>query len=1164
MRLARIEIGRYGHLADIAIDLPAHAPDLHLLVGANEAGKSTTQAALADLLFGFGHRTDYAFRYPERDLRLGAVVESGTSRLTAWRRKGRKDTLRDADDRPIEEAALSRMLAGISRDDFLGQFSLNHERLRAGGQAILAEKDDLGRLLFQAGAGLDRLTERLRRLDLEAGELFAPRASSKAVARGLQRREQARKAMRDAAGSASAFQEAQRALGKATAALDEQRRHLAALRKERERLNRAQRVIPALRVLDALAADITKIGEVPRLPPEFRATLTRAAQGQTEAQRRVAVAQEELAKARDKLGEATVEDAVLARADDIAPLADQIGAIRKADSDLPRRQGELDGLDETIARLLGELGRGDLAPETVASHVPTRETAGRLRRLVEEHGRLGQALDTAREAEAVASRAADRAEEVLAGLPLPADTALLRAALAAAERATGLTERLRRSAEDCARLRDAIVAKRAALVPALPEGLARAALPSAATVQDFEAELAAIDARLEERRRDRDRVEAELAERRAESRALVAAGTAVPPERLNEARERRDRGWRLVRQAHIDGGTADGAAVAEFAGGQLLAEAFEAAMAAADHVADLRFAAAEASARLAESAVAAATLEARRSDLVQRIAEDVSRRARLMERWHGVWPGLTPESPEAMVRWLERLEEIEGLSRDLAATEDLAAALGTAKAGLCRQLAEALAALDSAPAVADDLDELLRLGRECEVVQRERALARSQAAKSLTEKHEAAKAAAAKRADAGRAFDRWRAGWAETMADFNRPPEADPADQPAFLAIWDEIREADAKARSLRHRIAAITADRQAFAERTGALAAELSLDLSGQSVLDVARALVARLAEVRAAAQRRAERQDEVTARQADLDGAQAEEHDRTAEIGDLLGSARARSLDEAWPVVERTEERNRLCEQIRKAEAVLAEAGEGRSQDALRAECGGYDADALPGKVAELTEREQTLIAEVEALSAESGAAQQTLNAFHRAGSAAAEAAEDAAQATTDVVRAAERWIRVQATAVVLRHAIERYRKENEAPLLGRAGALFRALTLGRYGRLAVEHDSGSPQLLAIEAAAERSVPVEGLSDGARDQLFLALRLAAVERALESGIVLPFIADDLFVNFDDDRAAAGLAVLAGLAARTQVLLFTHHRHLAELAERRIAGSFQRTSLGV
>ena len=46
-----------------------------------------------------------------------------------------------------------------------------------------------------------------------------------------------------------------------------------------------------------------------------------------------------------------------------------------------------------------------------------------------------------------------------------------------------------------------------------------------------------------------------------------------------------------------------------------------------------------------------------------------------------------------------------------------------------------------------------------------------------------------------------------------------------------------------------------------------------------------------------------------------------------------------------------------------------------------------------------------------------------------------------------------------------------------------------------------------------------------------------------------LPLVVDDLFITFDDARARAVLNVLGELAKRTQVIVFTHHRHLVELA---------------
>jgi AAA domain len=60
MRLHRLDLLRYGHLTDVMLALPDDAR-LHVVHSANEAGKSTALAAIADALCGFGHRTDYDF-----------------------------------------------------------------------------------------------------------------------------------------------------------------------------------------------------------------------------------------------------------------------------------------------------------------------------------------------------------------------------------------------------------------------------------------------------------------------------------------------------------------------------------------------------------------------------------------------------------------------------------------------------------------------------------------------------------------------------------------------------------------------------------------------------------------------------------------------------------------------------------------------------------------------------------------------------------------------------------------------------------------------------------------------------------------------------------------------------------------------------------------------
>ena len=101
-------------------------------------------------------------------------------------------------------------------------------------------------------------------------------------------------------------------------------------------------------------------------------------------------------------------------------------------------------------------------------------------------------------------------------------------------------------------------------------------------------------------------------------------------------------------------------------------------------------------------------------------------------------------------------------------------------------------------------------------------------------------------------------------------------------------------------------------------------------------------------------------------------------------------------------------------------------------------------------------------------------------------------------------------------------------------------------------MDYDDRDKLVIKGERAGEL-VGVQGMSDGTQDQLYLALRLASIERYLEAKEPLPLILDDVLINFDDRRAAA-LRTLAELGRKTQVIMFTHHLRLVELAQQELA----------
>ena len=172
---------------------------------------------------------------------------------------------------------------------------------------------------------------------------------------------------------------------------------------------------------------------------------------------------------------------------------------------------------------------------------------------------------------------------------------------------------------------------------------------------------------------------------------------------------------------------------------------------------------------------------------------------------------------------------------------------------------------------------------------------------------------------------------------------------------------------------------------------------------------------------------------------------------------------------------------------------------------------------------------------------------------GSGAELAAAERKAAEADLQAASRSWAVLRLAGLMLGQAVARHRAGQQDPLVARAGALFRALTGGGFAGLAQTYDEADTPKLAGQRAGGGLVGIEGMSEGTRDQLYLALRLAYLEDYAGRAEPAPFIGDDLFSTFDEARTGYGLDALAEIGASVQPILFTHHRHVAEIARDRL-----------
>jgi len=136
MKILQLDLVAFGLFTDKTLDFSA--PGLHLLYGANEAGKSTMRRALTHFFFGMPVRTSDAYLHANDKLRIGArLLNSDGEELMCYRRKGRKNTLLDVNNKPIDEESLQTFLGGMKASQFTALCCFDHERLRQGGEDLL-------------------------------------------------------------------------------------------------------------------------------------------------------------------------------------------------------------------------------------------------------------------------------------------------------------------------------------------------------------------------------------------------------------------------------------------------------------------------------------------------------------------------------------------------------------------------------------------------------------------------------------------------------------------------------------------------------------------------------------------------------------------------------------------------------------------------------------------------------------------------------------------------------------------------------------------------------------------------------------------------------------------------------------------------------------------
>ena len=1151
MRLCRLHLLAFGPFTDLVLEFGASGHGIAVVYGPNEAGKSSALRAISDLRFGIPSQSRDNFVHAHPQMRVGGeFVDRQGRTYSLMRRKGRGATLLYADftlQQASETAAPPEVEAlltgGLTKDAYDSMFGLDHQRLREGGEALLKGEGDVGAALFEASAGVRSIPGVLERLDATARKFFMPGARGKnarineALALYESHHDEFRKTQVRPAQWADLFRKHQLAHGE----LSDLEHRQQALNGKLLLIRELRAVAPLLGTLDHATRVLRDLADVTLLPANAPSARAVAESGISEARHNSKAAADEVMRQSRRLDELKPDTAILSLGPAIKRLASQAEAIDQHRREMADAGVDVDSLHAQVGTLAAHIDPRSGAEE-VLKRAPTPAADAGIQRLLQAVELAQQAFDHHRESGRPHSE-----ERVSASVVLPSAESLTALRIAQAEIARNdvTLRRLSTLPGDIKSARRAVASALEAL-GLTDESTLRRVRP----LLDAQIDAALKDGNANATRRSGlmtriDEIAGALPDLVEKRDQLLAQGRVTTREDVERARVHRDSSWALVRGTYID---RTRPAIESDAHGGPLAEVYERAVIAADDLIDELAGDTDRAAQFQAGSERILTLEKDQDELARRL-EDLARdEAARQANWTEMlvaaalpplspavlrdWQALLPPARDALETLRVRLDEFEqsqGVEKALAAR--LRAAI--VATGLANPAEDAL--LGTLSATAAEVDEVVRQrqaaihnaeGKEIERERQrlERVARESQLIAALGASTEAAKAA---------------------MTDLLLSEDSDVSVARARITEFRDLAEASGRllaaqtrARRAEQALSVISSSAATIWESLGQ-SAPADLRVSGERLfarLSVAEGVQAERALVQLSA-----------------DNARKSERDHVATVlrheAVIVGLCQAAAVDSPTQLPEAEENSRRRREaqmEIDRSQAQLALASR-HSVDELRTALADQDPARMDAEEKALAQERSELTEKMRLAREREESTRRDLEAVDASDAAAA--ARDAMERAASGVRAnMGPWIRTKIAHALLSEALKRFRDRAQGPMLTAASRYFERMTRGEFVRL-VSDDSGKEPVLIAQRSRGARVRVEEMSEGTLDQLYLALRLAALDVRRSAGVDLPVVLDDVLMTSDEDRSGAMLEALAEFARENQVIVFTHHRHIVDVA---------------
>lgn len=1150
MNLLELHLTAFGPFTNRVLDFSdsGQPAPLVMVYGKNEAGKSSALRAMEDFRFEIPARSGDDFVHHKTKLRIGAKVADRTGTIHHLvRRKGNKDTLLSysedfsAELAPTSEAVAMMLTAGLNRDEFKTMYGLDHARLREGAQELLKGSGNVGSALFTAASGAKSIGQLLSQLEERSKAIYAKNAKSGLINKALKDYTESQSEMGRLAVKPRAWAEAKKTHDKAVETLDATKRSAQAVNKRLLALKDLSTARLPVEQKRAAQKILDELAYVPTLPPEFSA-------------RRVAVQTKlktlgdtqdqiagELSELQVQLNLIVEDPAAIAHEHQIADLKGRTSLLQQAMEQI------------SAARLEEEFAETELtqAQQAVASHDHTQvgELPSHAKQLLAKANQnLTKVTDISREVRRLQSTAVQVPAETNAAQAGQLHTiALLMPGLESeGKRARDLKNKITAADEELnRRMAEIGLSRIEAQAPIL------AGEVQAEESKRTQAEAAVQDAMagLENATRTREQAETSL-------NSLLAGGQVVTREDVTEARTKRDLGWQLVR-AHMIGSEGPTIESEAFRSGMALDDAYWRSVLEADQLVDSFAANAAAAAKVAQAQVNLAAAQQAENRLKSKLQDAIDQLNDIDSRWNerAAAVGLPGLLPSDVLTWLEQYAEIRALNNE---NQETTLALNQLAQYISTEKDEIIAFLESMGHTwpADQKPKLAQINGVIQGLISELSSQMQEAAALKAVNFDRALRLSELEFDLAEATREWESSHSEALAVLtalgleNAENTASAyAQAEAAIDRIESLQAAQSKHQQATARVNSLASVISGFDNEAGSLATVIGLDLPDDTPTGAKiEALHNRLTKALTNQQSKIHLGQIHAAAAQRLSTTMTQLSSMQAELTDMCAAAGVTNPDEL-PAVEQHNERRRSAQaQLAEAQTRLMSLTAVRDEglDAIEEKVANEDWDCMDEAQEQCQRELDELERQRDAQTAIEETARQTLRAIDSSDNAAYASSQMDAAATA-VRGQIGAWAQARLASALLNEAIKRFREKAQGPMLSLASGYFSQMTGGDFTGLASDDDSTTPALLASRASGS-AVRLEFLSEGTCDQVYLSLRMAALDLRQQAGVFMPVVLDDVLMTSDDARASNILKAIKAFSARHQVMVFTHHEHLIDL----------------